>query len=488
MILLKIALRNLVEHKVKTLIIGLLISFGIFFLVTGNSFLDTITAGMKTTYIDNFTGDLIVHGKTKGTFSLFGVTGPEKVVTVIPNIPEYAKVRDFIKSIPKVKAQTSIGTASAMVSVDNESAGLFIIWGIEPDKYRSLFNKNLVLHEGEFPKEGTSEILLSQYTVQAIQRECGKTVKPGDKILLTGITAQSGFKIREVTISGIYTYKQTSMQLDRVSLVNIDTLRMLTGMILNEEKPVMLSEDEQILFEENNEDALFSNNIITNEDAKSGSSSIDFDNILGEDKGPRITARSDSNAFHFILIKCQDEASALDTKNQLEKFISQNKLEISISDWRWGAGYTAQLALGLQIVFNVVILIIFIVAIIIIMNTLVISITERIPEIGMIRAIGGRKKFVRRMIILETIVISLIFGTLGICLGAGFIALLNLLGIQADNMYLRILFGGNILKPTLSLSAVIGSLFALLMIGVLASLYPISIALKINPVKAMQKG
>ena len=59
MILLKIAFRNLREHKIKTLIIGSLIALGIAFLVIGNSVSQTITKGMEKSYTDNFTGDII---------------------------------------------------------------------------------------------------------------------------------------------------------------------------------------------------------------------------------------------------------------------------------------------------------------------------------------------------------------------------------------------------------------------------------------------
>ena len=55
-ILLKIVYRNLKEHKVKTLIIGFIITFGIFILTLGNSIIDTVTAGISKNFVDNYTG------------------------------------------------------------------------------------------------------------------------------------------------------------------------------------------------------------------------------------------------------------------------------------------------------------------------------------------------------------------------------------------------------------------------------------------------
>ena len=155
-------------------------------------------------------------------------------------------------------------------------------------------------------------------------------------------------------------------------------------------------------------------------------------------------------------------------------------------DWKAASGGFGSLADTLQVVFNVLILIIAVVAVIIIMNTLVISVIERTTEIGTMRALGAQKPLVRRMFIVETLTISLLFGILGIGVGAGIIGILNLTGIAAPNPFLQILFGGKVLHPLLPASAVLYALAVILGIGVIASLYPVAIALRIQPVRAIQ--
>ena len=59
-VLIRIALRNLRLHLAKTLIIGSLIMLGIAILVIGNSFMDTIKAGIEKNYTENYTGDLFI--------------------------------------------------------------------------------------------------------------------------------------------------------------------------------------------------------------------------------------------------------------------------------------------------------------------------------------------------------------------------------------------------------------------------------------------
>ena len=55
-VLLKIAYRNLKEHKVKTLIVGSIIMLGLLILVIGNSLIDTAAEGVRSMYTSNFTG------------------------------------------------------------------------------------------------------------------------------------------------------------------------------------------------------------------------------------------------------------------------------------------------------------------------------------------------------------------------------------------------------------------------------------------------
>ncbi|HUX21633.1 MAG TPA: hypothetical protein VMW69_10380, partial [Spirochaetia bacterium] len=105
-VLIRIAFRNLIEHKSKSLIIGIIMAFGIMILVVGNSFIDTSAEGIRRAFIDNFTGDVMVSGKTDGQISLFGVQSVGGI-TQTPLIPDYAKVAAHLSSQPGVVAQTS---------------------------------------------------------------------------------------------------------------------------------------------------------------------------------------------------------------------------------------------------------------------------------------------------------------------------------------------------------------------------------------------
>jgi putative ABC transport system permease protein len=74
-VLIRIAFRNLLEHKAKSLIIGVLLALGVVILVVGNSFMDTAARGVKDTFIGNYTGDIFIAARAKVPVSLLGGRG-----------------------------------------------------------------------------------------------------------------------------------------------------------------------------------------------------------------------------------------------------------------------------------------------------------------------------------------------------------------------------------------------------------------------------
>ncbi|MEU2228020.1 FtsX-like permease family protein [Streptomyces sp. NPDC018347] len=117
-----------------------------------------------------------------------------------------------------------------------------------------------------------------------------------------------------------------------------------------------------------------------------------------------------------------------------------------------------------------------IVAVLGVVNTLAMSVFERSQEIGMLRAIGLDRRAVKRMVRLESLVISLFGGVLGIGLGVFFgWAAGELLGTK---------------MPTYELVLPWGRLAVFLLlagtVGVLAALWPARRAARLNPLAAIK--
>ncbi len=479
----KIAWRNLLEYRTKTLIIGIMVALGVGILVIGNSVLESITRGMEASYVENFTGDLIVRNQSDEAVEFLGGFGAAP-----PAISGFTEVESYLQKQGGVAATTPLLTGTASLSKDDETLAAAILWGVQPGSYFEMFPNKFVLTDGELLKDGEPGILLSQALIDQVFETHGVTLGVGETVLLSGQNNTTGTKIREVKVRGVGYYENSAGLLDLISLVDASTLRALTGLtaVSTESTPDAVSATAALNANENapaSGNDLFGDSLVTETESAPGTAEIDFDNILGDTTVRDRYLALDNDAWHFLLVDLRDASPDAVTAG----LSTLNGTDLVVEDWRWGAGIVADLAFTLRTILNVVILVIAVVAVVIIMNTLVISVTERMGEIGTIRAMGGQKGFVRRLITTEVLTITLLFGLVGIAFGGLTIGVLNVLGLPAGNLFLQVLFGGPVLRPVLSISALYVSVIAVAMIGVVASLYPTSVALGVSPVRAMQK-
>ena len=486
----RIALRNLQEHRAKSLIVGTIILIGTFVLVVGNSLMDSAAAGIRRSFIDNFTGHLVLAGVTDAPVSLFGVRTTDFLNSRTPRLDGYEQLLRAVADHPDVAAWSPQASDSATVNlagVDGTSLGESFsqLWGIEPARYREAFPDAAELIAGSFLEPDQVGVVLSEEIATDLGESAGRAVRPGDRVLLTA-TTQAGIKVREVPVTGIFRFRNALPQLDFVSFVDITTLRTLTGMTVSAPAEQILTDEQAAQLGAVDEDDLFGG-------AEAGGSLVqEVEAGAGApvllDLGEREQTVVDSGAWHFLLLKLNRPGAAARVTEDLERVIGEADLNAQVLGWVAAAAPVSQLSDGFKIVFNVVIIVIAVVAVIIIMNTLVISVTERMSEIGTMRAIGARKGFVRSMIGAETVTLAFVFGGAGVVLALVLLLILGATGIRATNLFLRILFGGEVLRPVVSLGSVAFSLLMVAAIGVLSSLYPLAVALRISPRQAMGTG
>lgn len=110
-----------------------------------------------------------------------------------------------------------------------------------------------------------------------------------------------------------------------------------------------------------------------------------------------------------------------------------------------------------------------------VMNTMVMSVFERTREIGVLRAVGWRRRRVITMVLQESLLLSVVGGVVGIALGIGLTQLLSMLpGV-----------GGLITaayRPTLFVQAMVVALA----LGTIGGLYPAWRASRLSPVEALR--
>ena len=106
-----------------------------------------------------------------------------------------------------------------------------------------------------------------------------------------------------------------------------------------------------------------------------------------------------------------------------------------------------------------------------IMNIMLVSVTERTREIGLRKALGANNKDVLTQFLIESVLMSLIGGVLGITLGAGVSVLITI-------------FAGWAVKISIS-SIFVATIFSLL-VGLVFGLWPARQASLLNPIEALR--
>jgi putative ABC transport system permease protein len=117
-----------------------------------------------------------------------------------------------------------------------------------------------------------------------------------------------------------------------------------------------------------------------------------------------------------------------------------------------------------------------IISTIFVLNTMVMSVSERTKEIGILSAVGWDKTRIMSMIIMEGVMLSILGGLTGIALGVGG---LDLLASKTEV--------GTFIQPRISASALLEAGGAAVLLGALGSLYPAWRAVNMRTAQALKR-
>ena len=508
-LIVKIAWRNILRHKGKSVIIGVILFLGALLMTIGNGVISGMDKGLQKNIVNSFTGDIVLVAEEQESDNVF----LEFMGKAVEPIPDYIAIRDVLKEQEYIDKYIPVG--KNMVMVLNDAGGMpgftYVI-GADMARYNEMFPNTMVAIEGKLSGEQSGSILVptgarkemfdysgvwfkpenETLNVANIPKEPGvdaNSIVVRDSIVLMGYNNDNTTSDIRLGIRGIVKYKELNTILGHFSLMDIESYRIALGYFSAEAKSAVLSTEEKALFDLEDEglDALFSEGADdTKEITKSQFAEPDTAVVQPVVSQPE-HIDVDAGAYNLVLIKLKSEESLRKTVAKLNTLFKEKKIAARAISWKKAMGAIGSMAVLIKGALFTFVMFLFFVAIIIIVNTLSMAAIERTTEIGMMRAVGARKGFIRMMFIGETAMLSFVFGGAGILAGMAVIKLISLLHVTSDNDMVQLLYGGDTFSPLLTAPDIVVAIIQLALVTVIAVLYPMKVASDITPIDAISR-
>ncbi|WP_309889433.1 FtsX-like permease family protein [Archangium sp.] len=327
-------------------------------------------------------------------------------------------------------------------------------------------------------------------------------IRIGDDLTITAFTRTGYVQSVNVKIYGTYKFDglEKSALAGSLNLMDLMSFRELYGYLTAEKKAELAKLQEASGVTE-----------VKREDAESA--------LFGEDSGAAMVANAtpglideDAQLDGFAQkLRREELASRVYTQEEIEKGVvlsaalmlkDPEKLQQTITElqaaakaeglplrvvsWQQASGLIGQFVLVAKLVLYFAVFIIFVVALVIINNAMMMATLQRVREVGTLRAIGAQRSFVLNMVLVETVVLGLVFGTIGATVGGVIMQVLGRVGIPAGNEALYFFFSGPRLFPSLHVSNLVAAFVIVLVVSALSTFYPAFLATRVSPLQAMQ--
>jgi len=165
-------------------------------------------------------------------------------------------------------------------------------------------------------------------------------------------------------------------------------------------------------------------------------------------------------------------------------FNVQDTRAVEIIEWNKFLAIVTNLSLGLNILLTIIGTFTLSIGAVGVVNIMLVSVTERTREIGVLKALGARQRHILLQILFEGLVLTFTGGAVGFLLATAFVKLIGSLP------FLGPLFedtsGRSDIHLTVSISALLVSGSILMLVGVIAGMIPAIRAARLNPVQAIR--
>lgn len=326
-------------------------------------------------------------------------------------------------------------------------------------------------------------------------------VRLGDTLTIKAFTRTGYIQNVNVKVYGTFAFTglEKSPLAGNTSLMDIMSFRDLYG-YLTSDKAAELKEIQQetgakTVSREDAESALFgeeTGDVV----AEATPGLIDVDSQLTgtgrklhqEDLARRVYSQAeiDSGVVLNAAVMLKDARLLDTTLAEINRVGEAEHLGIRAVSWQKASGLLGQIIGVFRVLLFVGVAIIFFIAMVIINNAMMMATIQRTQTIGTMRAIGAQRSLVLAMVLVESMVLGLVFGGLGMAGGTAVVAAIAAKGIPAPNDVMYFFFSGPRLVPAVSGGPLVIALVLILFVTIVSTLFPALLATRISPLRAMQ--
>jgi len=399
---LKLSLNNLRRRKLRSW----LTMIGIFIGIAAVVSLISLGQGLQDYISEQFE----ILGADKIT--IIGKAGflVSPLASELSSKPLTKKDVELVEKIKGVEVASGLLIKSLEVEFKNNKKNV-LVSGIEPDKYKKIFEGSYNIEEGrDLKKKDKGKLVIGYNTAN---KDFGKKIRVGEKLVIQG---------RKFEVIGILE-KIGSSSDDSSIIMTLDSLRELI-----KEKEIM---------------------------------SMIFVKVKKGENVSRVAERIEKQMKKDRHEKLSEEPQTFSVQTSEQILKTFQKIFSVVQAVLIGIASISLLVGGVGI-----------------MNTMYTSVLERTKEIGTMKAIGAKNNQILFLFLLESGLLGLVGGMIGVGLGIG-------LAKGAEFAAAKI-WGSNLLRASLNPLIIVGALIFSFVIGSLSGMLPAKQAASLKPVDALR--
>jgi putative ABC transport system permease protein len=503
----KIAWRNILRHKGKSIIIGTILFIGSLLMTVGNGVISGMDIGLEKNIVNGFIGDIvIISDKEKSDSVIFKIMGES-----VESFSNFKDIRKALASEKYIKDIMPVGkNVATVINEEDGDPGFTMVLGVDYTRYRNFFPDNFMILQGKSLKDDEPGVIFAAQRQEELYDQTGIWFQPeGVKIKPENLSKEAKDNVKNLIVKssivflgmnslnttsdvrlplkGTMKFRALNTFWGHFTIMDINSYRECLGYFTAQDMSAEIAvEKKKILaLDENNLDAMFaSDSVMIKDSGKKDISGINFKRSAAK---RNVNKDRDAGTFNLAFLKLKDSATLDDSLNKINKKLKEANLGVRATSWKKASGFIGSMAVIIKRILFSFVSFLFLVAVIIIVNTLSMAAMERTTEIGMMRAIGAHKSFISGMFIGETAVLSGVFGGFGIIIGIIAVKIITVMQITSDNDLVQLIFGGDTFSPHLTFEDISITIIQLFAVTFITIIYPVKIARSITPLDAISR-